>query len=49
MGETVMLKGCMIAAFALLFLMLCDHQISNGKYTDVVIIMAKQITRSFGV
>ncbi|WP_167771164.1 hypothetical protein [Bradyrhizobium niftali] len=49
MGETVMLKGCMIAAFALLFLMLCDHEVSNGKYTDAVIVMAKQITRSFGV
>ena len=49
MGETVMLKGCMIAAFALLFLLLCDQQVSNGKYTDAVIVMAKQITRSFGV
>jgi hypothetical protein len=44
-----MLKGFMIAVFALLFLLLCDQHVSNGKYTDVVIVMAKQITRSFGV
>ncbi len=44
-----MLKGCMIAAFALFFLLLCDQQASNGKYTDAVIVMAKQVTRSFGV
>jgi hypothetical protein len=49
MGETVMLKGFMIAAFEPLFLMLCDHQVSNGKYTDAVLVMAKHITRSFGV
>ncbi|MFK4530156.1 hypothetical protein ABIF90_008137 [Bradyrhizobium japonicum] len=49
MGETVMLKGCMIAGFALLFLMLCDRQVSNGKYTHAVTVIAKQITRSFGV
>jgi|tagenome__1003787_1003787.scaffolds.fasta_scaffold20313347_2 hypothetical protein len=44
-----MLKGCMIAAFALFFLMLWDQQASNGKYTDAVILVTKQITRSFGV
>jgi hypothetical protein len=44
-----MLKGFMIAAFALLFLAVCDHQVSNGKYTDAVLVMTKQITRSFGV
>jgi hypothetical protein len=43
------LRGCVIAACALLFLMLCDQQVSNGKYTDAVVVMAKHIKRSFGV
>ncbi|MET4121361.1 hypothetical protein ABIB90_005685 [Bradyrhizobium sp. JR4.1] len=44
-----MLKGFMIAVVALLFLLLCDQQVSNGKYTEAAMVMAKHIKRSFGV
>lgn len=43
-----MLKGFMIAVLTLLFLSMCDQYTSDGKYTDAVIMVAKQIGHSFG-
>jgi len=43
------LKGLMTTVLTLLFLSLCDHYLSNGRYTDAAIAMAKQIRHSFGV
>ncbi|UPJ54998.1 hypothetical protein [Bradyrhizobium sp. 192] len=48
MREAVMLKGFMIAVLTLLFLSMCDQYTSDGKYTDAVIMVAKQIGHSFG-
>ena len=44
-----MIKGFLIAALSLLFLSACDQYASNGRYTDAIIMMVKQIRHSFGV
>jgi|tagenome__1003787_1003787.scaffolds.fasta_scaffold20643884_2 hypothetical protein len=44
-----MCKGILISLIALFFLLICDQFWSNGRYTDVAIVMAKHIGRSFGV
>ena len=48
-GEAVMIKGFLIAALSLLFLSACDQYASNGRYTDAIIVMVKQMRHSFGV
>ncbi|EHR00239.1 hypothetical protein Bra471DRAFT_00795 [Bradyrhizobium sp. WSM471] len=44
-----MCKGILISINALFLLLICDQFWSNGRYTDVAIVMAKDISRSFGV
>jgi hypothetical protein len=44
-----MLRGFTIAVLSLLFLSVCDQYALDGRYTDAVIVMAKQIRYSFGV
>lgn len=44
-----MLKGVLILLLALLILALCDQYWSGGRYTDVAVVMARQIRHSFGV
>jgi len=44
-----MIKGFLIAALSLLFLSAYDQYASNGRYTDAIIEMVRQIRRSFGV
>ncbi|MCK1378651.1 hypothetical protein IVB33_11585 [Bradyrhizobium sp. 24] len=47
--KSAMCKGILISLIALFFLLICDQFWSNGRYTDVAIVMAKHIGRSFGV
>lgn len=44
-----MCKGILISLLTLFFLLIFDQFWSNGRYTDVAIVMTKQISRSLGV
>lgn len=44
-----MLKGVFVFLLALIFLALCDYTWSDGRYTDLALMMGKHIKRSFGV
>jgi hypothetical protein len=44
-----MCKGILIALLALLFLAMCDHYWSDGRYTAAAIVTTKQIGRAYGV